>query len=165
MVEQLTVVDDLEVAAERRVLVRQRVEAVRAGGDDLLDAGTLEGLDVGPGLLLVEVLVAEPAGRVTGAALLRSEDAEGHSGPVQHPGGGLGPLARPLVEGARAAHPVEVLDVVGDGPGDDRDLEVERVGPVGALGGAEAPGVTLVLDVPQHECRPRSGTRDSMSTS
>ena len=35
LAEQLRVVDDLAVAAELRVLVGERVEAVRAGRDDL----------------------------------------------------------------------------------------------------------------------------------
>ena len=33
----------------------------------------------------------------------------------------------------------------------DRDLEVEHLGPLGALGAAEAPGVALVLDVAEHQ--------------
>ena len=66
-------------------------------------------------------------------------------------GRGLGALAGPLVEGAGTADPVEVLDVVGDGAADDRDLEVERLDPVGPLGAAEAPRVALVLDVAEHE--------------
>ena len=70
---------------------------------------------------------------------------------MQHAGRGLDALAGPLVEGAGAADPVEVLDVVGDGAGDDRDLEVEALGPLGALVLAQAPGVALVLDVAQHE--------------
>ena len=37
LLDELGVVDDLVVAAELRVLVLERVEAVRAGGDDLLD--------------------------------------------------------------------------------------------------------------------------------
>ena len=151
MLEQLGVVDDLVVAAERRVLVLDRVEAVRAGGDDLLDAGLVEGGDVHLGLLLVQVLVAQAADRVAGAGLLRAEDAEGDAGPVQHARRGLHALAGPLVEGAGAADPVEVLDVVGDGAGDDRDLEVEALGPLGPLALPEAPGVALVLDVAQHE--------------
>ena len=89
--------------------------------------------------------------RVAGAGLLRTEDAEGDAGPVEHARRGLGALAGPLVEGTGAAHPVEVLDVVGDGAGDDRDLEVERLDPVGPLGAAEAPRVALVLDVAEHE--------------
>ena len=36
-------------------------------------------------------------------------------------------------------------------PVDDRDLEVEPLGPLEALGGAEPPGVAPVLDVAQHE--------------
>ncbi len=72
-------------------------------------------------------------------------------GPVQHAGRGLDALAGPLVEGAGAAHPVEVLDVVGDGAGDHRDLEVQALGPLGALGLAQPPRVALVLDVAEHE--------------
>ena len=116
-----------------------------------LHAGGLEGGDVRPALLLVEVLVAQPSGRVAGAALLGAEDGEGDPGPVEHAGGGLRRLAGPLVEGGGAAHPVEVLDVVGNGVLDHRHLEVEGVEPVGALGGAEPPRVALVLDVAEHE--------------
>ena len=151
MLEQLGVVDDLVVAAEGGVLVLDGVEAVRAAGDDLLGARLVEGGDVHLRLLLVQVLVAEAPHRVAGARLLGAEDAEGDAGPVQHARRGLHALAGPLVEGAGAADPVEVLDVVGDGAGDDRDLEVEALGPLGALVLAEAPGVALVLDVAQHE--------------
>ena len=49
-------------------------------------------------------------------------------------------------------------------PVDDGDLEVEGLGPLGALGAPEAPGVALVLDVAQHEAR-LGGKRDSMRTS
>ena len=164
MVEQLAVVDDLEVPPEGRVLVGQRVEAVRAGGDDLLDPGVLRVSMFDPGLLLVEILVPQPASRVTGAAFLRSENGEGHSGPVEHAGGGLGPLSGPLVEGARATHPVEVLDVVGDGAADHRHLEVQ----------GSVQSVRLAAPSPQgspwfsmlRSMRPASvGKRDSMSTS
>ena len=151
VLEQLGVVDHLVVAAEGGVLVLDRVEAVRAAGDDLLGPDLVEGGDVQLALLLVEVLVAQPAHGVAGAGLLGAEDGEGDAGPVQHAGGGLDTLAGPLVEGAGTADPVEVLDVVGDGAGDDRDLEVEALGPLGALALAEAPGVALVLDVAQHE--------------
>ena len=113
---------------------------------DLVERG-----DVGLGLLLVEVLVAQAAGRVAGARLLGTEDREGDAGPVQHAGGRLDPLAGPLVEGAGATDPVEVLDVVGDGVGDHRDLEVEaRVHSV-RLAWPEAPRVALVLDVAEHQ--------------
>ena len=151
MLEQLGVVDDLVVAPEGGVLVLDGVEAVRAAGDDLLGARLVEGGDVHLRLLLVQVLVAQTPHRVTGAGLLGTEDAEGDAGPVQHAGRGLHALAGPLVEGAGAADPVEVLDVVGDGAGDDRDLEVEALGPLGALVLPESPRVALVLHVAQHE--------------
>ena len=153
VLEQLRVVDDLVVAAEGGVLVLDGVEAVRAAGDDLLGADLVEGADVELALLLVEVLVAQAAHGVAGAGLPRAQDGEGDAGPVQHAGGGLHTLARPLVEGAGTADPVEVLDVVGDGAVHDGDLEVEALRPLGALGLAEAPRVALVLDVAQHEPR------------
>ena len=70
-------VHDLVVAADLRVLVGQRVEAVRAGRDDLLvRADRVERLDVLHGLHLEQELVAEPAGRVAGAGLAGAEDRE-----------------------------------------------------------------------------------------
>ena len=62
VLEQLRVVDDLVVAAQLRVLVLQRVEAVRALGDDLLHAHAVEHLDVRHGEHLEQVLVAAAAG-------------------------------------------------------------------------------------------------------
>jgi len=53
------VVDDLVVAVQLRVLVEQRVEAVRALGDDLLHAHAVEHLDVLHGQHLEDVLVPE----------------------------------------------------------------------------------------------------------
>src|SRR6266702_4069030 len=63
-VDELQRVDDLVVPAELRVLVRDRVEAVRAARDDLPHAVLLEGLDVLLRLRLPEVLVADPPRRV-----------------------------------------------------------------------------------------------------
>ena len=74
--EQLRVVHDLVVAAELRVLVLQRVEAVRALRDDLLHAEAVERLDVLHRQHLEDVLVARAAGRVAGAQLARAEDGE-----------------------------------------------------------------------------------------
>src|SRR4029450_10464961 len=148
--QQLGVVDDLVVAAQVRVLAGQGVEAVGAGGDHLAGADAVEGLDVLLGLELVEVLVAEPPGRVAGAGLAGAEHGERHPGPVQQPGDRPGRLAGPVLERGRAADPVQVLDVVGDAVADHRDLEVEALGPGQALAGTEAPGVARVLDVAQH---------------
>ena len=89
-------------------------------------------------------------GRVAGAGLARAEHGEAHPGPVQQPGDGPGRLAGPVLEGGRAADPVEVLDVVGDPVADHRDLEPQPLGPGQALAGPQPPGVAGVLDVAQH---------------
>lgn len=74
-VEELRVVEDVVVAVEVWVLVADRVEAVRAGGDDLafrrLDAleDVVKRLDVALCLLLEQELVAGSSRRVAGAGL------------------------------------------------------------------------------------------------
>ena len=75
--------------------------------------------------MLIDELVAHPAGRVAGAGLGRAEHGELHPGGVQQLGDGLGRLAGPVLQRAGAAHPEQVLDVVADRAVDDRDLEVE----------------------------------------
>ena len=111
LVEQLGVVHDLVVAAELRVLVLQRVEAVRALRDDLLHAHAVERLDVLHREHLEDVLVARAAGRVAGAQLARAEDREVDAGPLQQLGQRAARLLVAVVEAARAADPVEVLVV------------------------------------------------------
>ncbi len=105
LLEQLAVVHDLVVAAELRVLVEQRVEAVRALGDDLLHAHAVEHLDVRHGQHLEEVLVARPAGRVAGAHLRRTEHGDGDPGPPQQLGHRLGDPLVLVVEAARRSRP------------------------------------------------------------
>ncbi len=152
LAEQLRVMDDLVRPTERRVLVREAVEAVRAGGHDLLRGRGVEDLDVGLGHLLVQVLVAEPPGRITGARLARAEDGERHPGGVQQFGERPGDLLGPVFDGAGAAHPVQVLDIVGDGLAVVQHADVERqtLGPLGADPGRDTPRVAVVLQVAQH---------------
>ena len=100
---------DLVVAAELRVLVLQRVEAVRALGDDLLHAHAVEHLDVRHRQHLEQVLVAAAACRVAGAHLAGAEDGHVDAGPAQQLGHRLGDLLVLVVERAGAADPVEVL--------------------------------------------------------
>ena len=95
-VEQLGVVDDLHAAqAELRVLVADRVEAVRAGGDDgadpVLGVRRRERRDVLLGEHLEEVLVARPPRRIAGAGLLRAE----HGERAPRPGAAAGPWRAP----------------------------------------------------------------------
>ncbi len=79
--QQLGVVDDLVVPAELRVLVRERVEAVRAARDDRPRGRLVERLDV----LLSEhgehELVAHPPGGIAGAGLGGPEHGELHARP------------------------------------------------------------------------------------
>ena len=142
--QQLGVVHDLVVAAELRVLVVQRVEAVRALRDDLLHAHAVEHLDVRHGQHLEQVLVARPAGRVAGAHLRRSEHGDGDPGPAQQLGHRLGDPLVLVVEAAGAADPVEVLGLQRLTRVDDLHV-VHVLGPVAPVALAHAPRVALVL--------------------
>ena len=146
-VQQLGVVDDLELDAEVLVLVLQRVEAVRAGRDDLLDLVLLERLDVLLGEPLEDELVAGPAGLVAVAGLAVAEYGERHVGHVQQLGHRAGGLLLPVLVGAGAADPEQPLDLVErlDVLADHLDVEVEALGPVHPRGGRHVPGVALVL--------------------
>ena len=147
LVEELAVVHHLVVAAELRVLVEQRVEAVRALRDDLLDAHAVERLDVLHRQHLEDVLVAGAAGAVAGAHLGRAEDGEVDAGPLHELGHRLGDLLVLVVEAAGAADPVEVLVVERRGAVDDLDA-LELGGPVRPLALAHAPRVARVLHAP-----------------
>ena len=76
LVDELGVVQHVVVAAELRVLVLDRVEAVRAGRDHLAHPVGVHHLDVGLGQRLEEVLVAGSPRRVAAAALLFAQDGE-----------------------------------------------------------------------------------------
>ncbi len=81
--EELRVVNDLVAAAEVRVLVRERVEAVRAAGDDLRHPGLVQRRDVLLREGLEDVLVPHPARRVTRAGFAWAEDRDVDSGGEQ----------------------------------------------------------------------------------
>nr|BFE66848.1 hypothetical protein GCM10020092_001490 [Actinoplanes digitatis] len=153
--QQLGVVHDLDLQAELLVLVAEGVEAVRAGRHDPLDVRFLEGLHVLLCQHLEDELVADTAGRVARTGLALAQDGEVDAGLVQQrrdrPGGLLGPV----LERVGAAHPEEIVEV---GLADPLDLEVEALGPVLAGVLRRAPGVALVLQVAQHDARPRPGS-------
>ena len=98
---ELRGVDDLVVAAELRVLVLERVEAVRAVGDDLLDVVAVEHLDAHLRHRLEQVLVADAARRVAVAGLLGAEDREVDPGLLEDLGEGLRGLLVAIVERRR----------------------------------------------------------------
>ena len=74
--DELRVVHDLVVPAERGVFVAQRVEGVRIAGDDPADAEFGEGRDQRGGELLEEHLVAGAANAFAGRRLARAQDRE-----------------------------------------------------------------------------------------
>src|SRR5712691_1983283 len=143
LVQQLGVVDDAEVAVEVRVLVADRVEAVGACRDDLLEAVALQGLDVPLGEGLEEVLVADAAGRLARALLLGAQDGEVHASCLEEPHDRAGDFPVPLVEGAVAPHPVEVLGLAHVGHQPDAQVP----GPVSPGLPGELPGVAVIFEV------------------
>ncbi len=152
-------VDDLEGPAQLAVLVGDRVEAMRAGRHDraLGHPVAIERLDVARREDLVDVLVAHPPGRVAGARLLLAEDGERTPGRVQAAGERPGNLPIALVEGRRAADPVEDLDLARacrPRPGRPRSAPRSR-GPSSSPSGSRAAG--------PRDCRPSpcSGRRRS----
>ena len=76
LLKEIGVVRDFVLAAEVRIFVLERVEAVRAGGDHAPDADLVERPDVAFGEGGVEELVAQAARRVSAAGLGLAEDTE-----------------------------------------------------------------------------------------
>ena len=146
--EQLRVVDDLVVPAVLRVLVAERVEAVRAVRDDLGDPRGVHRLDVLLGEGLEQELVAHPPGGVARAELPRPEDRERHPRALEQFGDRSRDVAGSFVERARASHPVEVL-----GGGAVHDRHVQPLGPVGPLRLRDAPRVRPALQIAEHRAR------------
>src|SRR5690625_1907018 len=148
--DQLRVVDHVVLAAQLRVVVEERVEAVRAGGDDafalvrvevLVDEDAVEGCDVLCRKLVVEVLVAGAAGGIARALLALAQHRVVDAGVIEdlrHRAGG--PL-RTRVVGAGAAHPEEHLELGVRVDGGD----LEALCPLHALVLANAPGVAETL--------------------
>src|SRR5262249_6160612 len=101
----------------------------------------VEGLDVGLRERLVEVLVAQPPGRVAVAHLLLAEDGEGDVGLAENANQGPADLLLPVVVAARAAHEEEVLVLAGAVPHRKRQV----LGPLVAPVLSHAPGVSLTL--------------------
>src|SRR5574337_2202982 len=101
--------DDLVAPAQLGVFILDRIEAVRAGGDDLLDAVAVQYGDVLPGQRLEEEFVSDPAGRIARASLLFSQDREINPATLQKLGEGRRHLLVSLIKGRGAPHPIEDL--------------------------------------------------------
>src|SRR5689334_21133115 len=113
MGDHLAVVEDLEVPAEERLLVAERVEGVRALGDDLPHAVAVQRLDVLLGQRLEEVFIPQPPGRVAVAGLLLAEDDEVHLRRLEDLDDRARDLLLPLVEAAGAPDEEEPLEILG----------------------------------------------------
>ena len=141
-------VHDLVRAAVVGVLVRERVEAVRAARDDRRDPRPVQRLDVRLGERLEQVLVAHPASGVAGASLARPEDREVDAGRGQEPGDAPRRLLRAFVERAGAADPEQVLGRGVTGLEDPDPLEPGR--PVDPRARRLPPRVLALFDASQH---------------
>src|SRR5437879_5634183 len=108
--DQLRVMHNRVASTEVGVLLSEAVEAVRTECQDSLKRIVLQGLDIHPGLDLVEILMTYSARRVTRAALLISQNGERDPCLVKN----LDQTARDSliarVESRRAANPEQVLD-------------------------------------------------------
>src|SRR5580704_15814555 len=96
---------NLVAPAELRILVAKRVEAVRAGGDDLLHLIAVERGDVFLGQLLKQEFVADSACRVARALLLATQNGELDAGLGQQLSEGAHDLLIALDQRAAAADP------------------------------------------------------------
>ncbi len=96
---------DFKICTQLRVLVEERVEAVRAGGDDLLYAVAIECFDVLFSENLEQIFVAEPPGRVSRARLFISQDCEVNVGLLEHACHCPGDFGIAFVQCPGAAHP------------------------------------------------------------
>ena len=148
--EKLHVMHDLVGASEIRILVAQRVETVRARGDDLLDARAVKGRDVLAGQSLKRVLVAHPASRVSGACLARPEHGKIHAGHLQQLRRRDRSFSCALVERGRAADPEQH---VGSRLTRLQHSNPQPLRPLHPIGLRLAPGIRRSVDVAQHRAR------------
>ena len=152
-VQELGVVEDVVVPVKVGVLVAQRVEAVRAGGNDLalplgvLGEGLVKGCHVFRGQHLEEELVASAAGGVAGAGFTLGEHSKLHPRGVQQLHYRAAGAAAGVVKSACAAHPEQVLKVT---VANLRDLNAVAAGlldPRSAFRLVAAPWIALDLKV------------------
>ena len=143
---------DLQRGAEFAVLVLQRVEAVRAGGHDLLHTVPLKDGHVLGSLLLEQELLADAARGIAGAGLLAAEAGEPDAGLLEQRGGR--PRRLRIAPGSVApAQPTQNRYSKSDAVAAKRD--VQALHPVLAAGGG-LPQALPVLAVCRSIVAPRS---------
>ena len=144
--QQHRMVHHFELAAELGILVLDRIQAVRAGSDDLLHPVALPLLHVGGNQRLIQVFVAEPAGRIAAAALLFAEDTERHAGHLQQFDYRRGHLTVAFVKRAGAADKIQILDFVVLGQRRHRQFLLQPIG----FRATDAPRIAVLLHALEH---------------
>ena len=108
--KKVRMMDDLVMAAEIRVFVLERVEAVRASGQDLTDAVFIEFGDVRQRELLEQAFLSKPARWIAGTTFLRPEHGKADTGATQQFGDRACDTLPTFVERASAADPKKHVD-------------------------------------------------------
>ncbi|NJM06316.1 hypothetical protein HC891_09150 [Candidatus Gracilibacteria bacterium] len=103
---------DARCAAELRVLILDRVIAVRASCDQLLEAILLHRLDVRLGLCLVEQLLTHTPCRIAGAGLFLTENGEIDASGLKELDHRACHTTAAFVVARGAANPVEHIDAL-----------------------------------------------------
>src|SRR4051794_20155305 len=134
------------------VLVLQRIQAVCAADDDLGRLRLLQSLSVLQRQLLEDELVSGASGGVTGTGLAVAQYGVAHASKVQQFRNRTGSFLGPILEGARAPHPEEVLDLaeVCDVLTDHRYGKRKVLGPVHPPARAHVPRISLALQPLEH---------------
>ena len=128
--QELAVMDHLEFPTELGILVLQRVEAVWTGGHNFFHLVPVQGRNVFLGQELKKVLIADPPGRISRAALFIAQDSELHPSRFQYLRHGPTYLLAAFIKSARAADPVQEIYFL-----EFRRLgDPESLGPIGPTG-------------------------------
>ena len=142
--QKLGVVANRVGDAQLRIFIAQRVVGMWIGGHDFTEPVLGEGLPVLGGQHLEESPLAGHALGITVALLFRPQDAKIDAQRLQDPGEGASGVLNPRMIGGVVAHePQHIHRPIG--PGHDRDLCLEVLGPVRPLARRLAERVPVAL--------------------
>src|SRR5208283_3914198 len=109
--EKFAVMPDFILAAVPHILMLQSVEAMRAEGNDPLDAVFVQGRDIFLRQLLEEELVSDAACRIAATLFLAPKDGEFHARVLQQLGSSTCDLLVALIQGAAAPDPQQDFSI------------------------------------------------------